>query len=73
MAELETLMVHVRFDGQSSRLPLAQLNLGSNLSDEAIKKALARCLDIAPARLIDYVVDRHENGNLTVRPEAIFG
>ena len=30
-------------------------------------------LKVPVGRLRDYVVDRHETGNLTVRPEAVFG
>ena len=38
-----------------------------------IKHALAVHLDVPEAKLRDYVVDRHQTGNLTVRPEAVFG
>ena len=37
------------------------------------KAALAILAKVPTARLDDYVVDRHANGNLTVRPEAVFG
>ena len=38
-----------------------------------VKRALARHLEVPEEKLRDYVVDRHETGNLTVRPEAVFG
>ncbi len=46
---------------------------GSESDDREIKGALARHLDVPEAHLRDYTVDRHETGNLTVRPEAVFG
>jgi hypothetical protein len=34
---------------------------------------MARHLDV-PARMFDgYIVERHSNGNFTIRPEAVFG
>lgn len=66
-------VIHVRFAGRSFDVPAAQLDLGLGSSDAQVKQALAHHLDVATARLNDYVVDRHANGNLTVRPEAIFG
>ena len=66
-------VIHVRFAGRSFDVPANQLDLGIGASDEQIKHALARHLEISVARLRDYVVDRHANGNLTLRPEAVFG
>jgi hypothetical protein len=66
-------VVHVRFAGRSFDVPANQLDLGIGASDEQIKRTLAQYLEIATVRLSDYVVDRHANGNLTLRPEAVFG
>ncbi len=66
-------VLHVRFGGRSVDLPLAGLDVGPGSSDREIKRALARHLEIPEAALRDYTVDRHETGNLTVRPEAVFG
>jgi len=66
-------VVHVRFNGRSFDVPTAQLDLGLGSSDEQIKRTLAQYLEVPLARLADYVVDRHANGNLTLRPEAVFG
>ena len=38
-----------------------------------VKRALARHLEVSAVQLTDYCVDRHANGNLTVRPEAVYG
>jgi len=66
-------VIHVRFAGRSFDVPTVQLDLGIGASDEQIKRSLAQYLEIPAARLGDYVVDRHANGNLTLRPEAVFG
>jgi hypothetical protein len=66
-------VVHIRFEGRSVDIPLAELDLGPLSNDADIKTAVARHLEISAPRLRDYVVDRHETGNLTVRPEAVFG
>ena len=69
----EGAVVHVRFDGRSVDVPLNDLDIALGSDDRAVKRALARHLDVPEGKLRDYVVDRHETGNLTVRPEAVFG
>jgi hypothetical protein len=66
-------VVHIRFEGRSRDIALADLDVGPLSGDNAIKQALARFLEVPEAKLRDYVIDRHETGNLTVRPEAVFG
>jgi hypothetical protein len=66
-------VIHVRFGGRSFDVPLANLDFGRGADDAGVKRALARHLDVAPGQLDDHVVDRHPSGNLTVRPEAVFG
>ena len=66
-------VAHVRFAGRSFDVPLATLDVGRASSDGDVKRAVAGHLEVPPSRLADYVVDRHGNGNLTLRPEAVFG
>ena len=66
-------VIHVRFAGRSFDVSVGQLDLGIGASDQQIKHVLAQYLKIDGARLNDYVVDRHANGNLTLRPQAVFG
>lgn len=66
-------MVHVRFEGRSWRIAADALAIDETSSDREVLEALARYLDVAPARLAPYVVEHHERGNITVRPEAVFG
>jgi hypothetical protein len=65
--------VHVRLDGRSSDLPLDRLGLPEQATDDQVKVAVARHLEVPARGLVDAVVDRHPNGNLTVRPEAVYG
>jgi hypothetical protein len=75
MTERESAVrvVHIRFEGRSVDVPQGELDVGIASSDHEIKRALARYLETPEANLRDYVIDRHETGNMTVRPEAIFG
>jgi hypothetical protein len=66
-------VVHVRFEGRSLDVPLCDLGVGPRASAAALRHALARRLDVPEERFRDYVIDRHVTGNLTVRPEAVFG
>jgi hypothetical protein len=66
-------VVHIRFEGRSLDIPQGDLDVGTASSDNEIKRALARYLEVPEAKLRDYVIDRHETGNMTVRPEAVFG
>jgi hypothetical protein len=66
-------VVHIRFEGRSLDIPQSDLDVGPASGDNEIKRALAQSLNVAEARLRDYVIDRHDTGNLTVRPEAVFG
>jgi len=66
-------LLHIRFEGKSADIPLNDLDVGRISSDGDIKLAVARYLDVPVEKFRHYVVDRHETGNLTVRPEAVFG
>ena len=65
--------IHVRFQGRSLQLNAGQLGLAANAHDIDIKRAVANQLDVALSALQFHVVERHQNGNITVRPEAVFG
>jgi hypothetical protein len=65
--------IHVRLDGRSYDLPADQLGLKDGATDAEIKTTVARHLEVPVGKLVDSVIDRLPNGNLTVRPEAVFG
>ena len=66
-------VLHVRHNGRSVDLPLADLEVGSFSDDHSIRRRVAEYLGIKFSVLQGYAVDRHPNGNLTVRPQAVFG
>lgn len=66
-------LLHIRYAGRSYDLPLADLDLGVLSTDEAVRTALTGYLGATERELKHYVIERHENGNMTVRPEAVFG
>ena len=69
----ELPVLHIRFDGRSFDIPLADLDIGTMSSDVDVKNAVAGYLNLPVAKFHDYTVDRHGTGNLTIRPEAVFG
>lgn len=69
----EAPVLHIRFEGRSFDIPLSDLDVGTISTDAEVKHALADYLAVPEAKFRDYVVDRHETGNLTVRPQAVFG
>jgi hypothetical protein len=65
--------LHIRFEGQSWDLLCQDLDIGQLSADQEVRQAVAGYFDVAPGRFQAYVVERHANGNMTVRPEAVFG
>jgi hypothetical protein len=66
-------VIHVRYDGRSFDVLLDELAITDRASDHDVKRAVARHLELAEGQLNDYVLDRHETGNFTIRPQAVFG
>jgi len=66
-------VLHLRFEGRSFDLPVSDLDIGGFSSDREIKRAVAVYLNVPEHKFAHYVMDRHETGNLTIRPEAVFG
>ncbi len=69
----KTPTVHVRYDGKSYDLPFEDLDVTARASDDDVREALARHFDVSPKTFRSFVVERHRTGNVTVRPEAVFG
>lgn len=66
-------ILHVRVQGRSRDIALDLLDVSASSSDEAVRTAVARFMEITPELLKNTVIERHNNGNMTLRPEAIFG
>jgi hypothetical protein len=65
--------MHVRFKGNSRDIALDILEVEPGAPDEQIKRAVAAFLDVKLSDLNSLVIERHENGNMTMRPPAVFG
>ena len=71
--EAKERILHVRYKGESRDIPLSELDCDIT-SDEEVRKAVANFLDLGEEHdLGDYVLVRHKNENMTLRPEAVFG
>ena len=66
-------MVHIRYEGRSVDVRERQLGVEAGMTDREIRQQVARHFDVAAKRLDHYVVDRTPNGDLVVRPEAVYG
>lgn len=71
MKQLNT--IHVRYDGKSWDLPFGELGVSAGSPDVEVHVALARRFDVPRQTFRAFVVERHRNGSMTVRPEAVFG
>lgn len=81
--------VHVLYDGSSHDFDFSDIinpetaeTLGisssteltpSNITEAQMKAAVSMHMDIAPGSFNSYTVSFEKNGNITVRPEAVFG
>ena len=66
-------MVHIRYNGRSYDLVETQVRVAAHMSDIEIKQRLAQHFDVSQRSFHDYVVDRGPNGDLIIRPEAVYG
>lgn len=66
-------VLHVRFDGRSRDVALDTLGVNIATPDDDVRRAVAQFLDIGLVDLASTVIERHANGNLTLRPEAVYG
>jgi hypothetical protein len=66
-------VVHVRVNGRSRDIALDLLHVTPGSPDEFVRNAVASFMELSPADLRDTVIERHENGNMTLRPKAVFG
>ncbi|HEX8748132.1 MAG TPA: hypothetical protein VF717_13100 [Pyrinomonadaceae bacterium] len=66
-------MVHIRYEGRSVGVSEALLRVHPGMTDQEIKEQVARHFDVGPKQLEFYVVDRTPQGDMIVRPEAVYG
>lgn len=64
--------IHIRYEGRSWDIPLNDLDVGVLSTDEQVRTAVATHLNVPLAKLRGFAVDE-ATGELTLRPEAVFG
>ena len=67
------LSAHIRFRGASRDVAFARLGITPEPQESAVRSAIARFLEVDENALAGHVIERHSTGNLTLRPEAVFG
>ena len=66
--------LHIRFEGQSIDIAVEEVDLGDLSTDQDVLTAAAAHLDVPVAKFNNFLVDRNaETGDMTLRPQAIFG
>jgi len=66
-------VAHIRYRGLSRTVALDALGVRAGTCDADVIRALARYLEVADGELSGYLLERHPSGNVTLRPEAVFG
>jgi len=72
MTQLAHQTIHVRIDGRSEEVPLAQLGIAQNSTDDQLKDAVVRYLDLSTGSLASHVIVRTTQA-IIIRPEALYG
>ncbi|GHO85954.1 hypothetical protein [Dictyobacter formicarum] len=72
MTQLATTPVHIRVEGRSEEVQLAQLGVANMADDLQLKEAVVRYLDLPAHALASHVIVR-TTGAIIIRPEALYG
>ena len=71
--QAQDFQIHVRYNGTSYEFTASQIDVGNLSTDVQVKAAVAGELNVAHDTLDGYDITRHENGNITLHPQATFG
>jgi len=66
-------MLHIRWNGRSVDVDPRDLGLRDGSDDREILSAAARYLDLDTRAMEQVFVDRTPQGDIVIRPEAVFG
>lgn len=69
---IDNIKIELFFAGRLFEVDADELNLDGESSDRELRAALAEHLRIKPSRLLGHAINRHDNGDITIRP-AVFG
>ena len=68
------MVIHVRHNGRSHDFTGHQIDVGDRSTDTQVRTAVANKLSEPRSVFDNYVIDRNaQTGDLTVRPQAVFG
>ena len=66
--------VHVFYEGRAWDLDMSALDVGQLSTDNDVRGKVAESLNVPVAKLASFTVDRNvETGDMTLRPQAVFG
>lgn len=66
--------VHIRYEGHSYDVTFDDLDIGELSNEAEVRQAVARHLEAPPQKLANFAVDKNaESGDITLRPQAVFG
>jgi HEAT repeat protein len=66
--------LHIRYEGQSYDAALSDFDIGDLSTDAQIRSAAATHLGTAETKFANFSIDRNaETGDVTLRPQAVFG
>lgn len=66
-------MLHIMYAGEQHDWSFDVADLSMESTDAQVKQSLANLLGIPEAKLQGWNIDRSVEGNITVRPAAVFG
>ena len=67
------MMLHIRHQGRSWDLEADAIGVSRASTDAEIKERIARYLEVGVEVIGDLLVDRIKNGDIVVRPQAVYG
>jgi len=65
--------VHVRYEGRSLDITFDDLDVGELSTDAEIRRNVANFLEVPTQKLANFSIDKSEDGDVTLRPQAVFG
>lgn len=66
--------VHVRYEGRSLDITFDDLDIGDLSTDAEVRREVAKFLEVPTQKLANFAIDKNEeSGDITLRPQAVFG
>ena len=66
--------LHIRYEGQSIDVAVEDVDLGDLSTDQDVRAAAATHLSVPATKFSGFLIDSNEEtGDVTLRPQAVFG